>query len=592
VSKSSPWRDLSSWQVALALALLMAVINGIWLFIDSSAPSWDQSHYLTVALEYQRAFEAGGPIEFLHAVKGADPSHGPLFTVLLLPFIWIFGASARSGLILNLCAAPILFFCAGEIAWTIFRSWFARLLTIVLVGLMPLMIGLFHNVLQDFLLITLAIVSIMFLLKSEGFQRRWMTIFAGLAMGLGTLTKVTFPLFVIGPVVVVVAQVLVAMVTEREELTGLKVDRRRTLITAGIGLVVFLVVAFAWYGPNFHATIEYIKSTTGGPLAEGAGPEDPYTFHAITSFTLGVLNFNLTWVILLLGAVALVLDWEAIRGLFTKPVRWPRLWKLAFLLAWAVIPYLSVALAHNQDVRLMAPAFPAVAVLVAGAVSYVKWTRVRYAIAGLAVFVLAYQTLNHITHATPGFLPDQATVTVGEYSGVVQLNTQPIGYEELPGDDYATPVVKYIEELAAKEPGGLTVPRTVCMLESEATMNSNTLGWIIAARKDPFGLADVVVNEAGKKGEEELEKILSGCNYAIYVKQPLERNAESRLTIVNNPYAANHMTPKLFSLFKGPTKTFPLAANVGSEHEVSFLTAEGGVIARVLTRTPGQGLIE
>src|SRR5882757_1009342 len=205
----------------------MAVINGLWLFLDSSAPSWDQSHYLTVALEYQRAFEAGGPIEFLHSVKNTDPSHGPLFTVLLMPFIWIFGATARSGLILNLCAAPVLFFCAGEISWTVFRSWFARLLTILLVGLMPLMIGLFHNVLQDFLLITLATVSIMFLLKSEGFQRRWMTIAMALAMGLGTLTKVTFPLFVIGPLLVVVAQVLLAMFSDREDLVGFRVDRRR-----------------------------------------------------------------------------------------------------------------------------------------------------------------------------------------------------------------------------------------------------------------------------------------------------------------------------------------------------------------------------
>ena len=69
----------------------------------------------------------------------------------------------------------MLYFSAGEIAWIIFRSWVARLLTIFLVATMPLMVGLFHTVLQDFLLVTLATLSLLLLLKSEGFQRRWMT---------------------------------------------------------------------------------------------------------------------------------------------------------------------------------------------------------------------------------------------------------------------------------------------------------------------------------------------------------------------------------------------------------------------------------
>lgn len=588
MSGSSPWRDPSSTRVAVSLAILMALANGVWLLLDHTVPSWDQSHYLNVTLEYQRSFENGGLGEFLRSVHNADPSHGPLFTLALLPFSWIFGASNSSGLLLNLCAAPVLYFCAGEIAWTIFRRWQARLLTILLVAATPILVGLYHNVLQDFLLVTLAVLSLLLLLKSEGFQRRGYTIAMGLAMALGTLNKVTFPLFVAGPLLVVAAQVLTTWISGRPELGGVTVDKRKLAWSLGLGLLAFLVVAFAWYGPNLQATIDYVRSTTGGPLAEGAGPEHPLTFHNITSFTLGVVNFNLGWVILLLGAVAVVLDWSRVAALFRRPLNWGPLWKLAFLLAWAVIPYLSVVTAHNQDVRLMAPAFPAVAILVAGAVSFVRPHAARYAIAGLAVFVLAYQTVTHVVDVTPSGLGNVA-LTSGEYQATVPLDREPLGYETTPHHDHVSAVLDYLEEVSEASPGGLEVPRTVCLLESEATMNSNTVGYLSSARGDLFGFADVVV---GKGGEAELERILSGCNFALYVKPPPRpEGVETRVALVNEPYAANHMTPRLFKLFQGPSRAFetePPAELANTQ----YLQSEEGPVVRVLTRTPGQGPIE
>ena len=582
----SAWRDPASTSVAIALAVALALANGIWLLLDKSIPSWDQSHYLSVALDYQRSFEAGGPIEFLHAVKNADPGHGPLFTVLLAPLIWMFGASNQSGLILNLCAAPFLYFCAGEIAWAMFRNWQARLLAMLLVAGTPLFVGLFHLVLQDFLLVTFATASILLLWKSEGFQRRGMAIGMATTMALGTLTKVTFPLFVIGPLAVVSIRVLVSLLSDRVELGCSRIDRRKLAWNVGLAAIVFLVIAFAWYGPNLSGTLDYVRSTTGGPLAEGAGPKDPYTFHAIASFTLIVIDFNLTWVILLLGLIAVALDWGRLKALFARPRRDEPLWKLAFLLSWAVIPYLSVALAHNQDVRLMAPAFPAVAVLAAGAVSYIRWPRVRYALAGTALVILAYVTINHDTDITPRFFPEQARVETSGYLFALQLDSGPIGYEQLPGIDYTTPMIEYIEKLAAKEPGGLTVPRAVCDLQSEATTNPNTLSFLSEARGDPFTFVPVFL---GPGGERELMKNIAGtCAFAVYIEPPKvpPGGPESRLALVNAPSAANHMTPQIFAIFDGPRRSFPLTSAAPSNGEAGYLDAAGGEAATVLSRKP------
>ena len=100
--------DPGGREAAVALAIVAALANGVWIFLDNSVPSWDQAHYLSIAIEYKRSLQGGGPIELLRAIHAADPSRGPLFTVLLLPFVYAFGPAARSGLLLNLSIAPIL----------------------------------------------------------------------------------------------------------------------------------------------------------------------------------------------------------------------------------------------------------------------------------------------------------------------------------------------------------------------------------------------------------------------------------------------------------------------------------------------------
>jgi 4-amino-4-deoxy-L-arabinose transferase-like glycosyltransferase len=587
VSRRPAWLDPASTSAAIAFAIVLAIANGVWILIDDGVPAWDQAHYLSTTLQYQQSLESGGPIDLLRTIHGADPSHGPLYTMLLLPFFLAFGASASSALVLNMVIAPILYFCAGEIAWTIFRSSYARYLTMFLVAAMPIMVGLDHNVLQEFTLTALATLSLLLLLRSDRFERRWATWGMALAMGLGTLTKVTFPAFVVGPFLVVLAQAVLNWTGRDPE--AAQRDWRSAIFNLGIAAVVLLVVAGAWYGPNFDATLDYIRSTTSGPLAEGAGPKDPITFHAITSFTTGVINFNLSWVILGLGLIALALNAGKVRALLARPWRAAPLWSLTFLLAWVLLPYLSVALAHNQDVRLMAPAFPGVAVLVAGAIASIEQRRLRLALAGVAAVLLSYLTLNHITDITPGFMPERARVAVTSYEASVQLDSKPIGYEQLPGDDYAAPIFDYIEELARQEPGGLAVPHSVCMLESQAVVNSNTFGFLAAARGDQLVLAEVF--SAPDTGEETLEEALAGCDFALYIKQPEPTAAtkESRIVLVNEPYAANHMTPRLFSLFRGPSRTFPVAEAPEEENESGYLEDFAGETVRVLTRTPGEG---
>ena len=66
-------------------------------------------------------------------------------------------------------------------------------------------------------------------------------------------------------------------------------------------------------------------------------------------------------------------------------------------------------------------------------------------------------------------------------------------------------------------------------------------------------MADVRI---GPGGEDQLAADLSTCDFALYVA-PAD-DPDARLEIVNDPFAANHMTPRLFDIFDGPSKTFPM----------------------------------
>jgi hypothetical protein len=553
------WFDLDGRPVAVLLAVAAALANGVWVLLDHSSPSWDQSNYLHVTWQYQQALDHHGITGLAHSVHSIDPAQAPLFAVLMLPFFYIFGDVQRAGLMLNLVASPILFLSTGEVAYAILRNPRARLLAILLVSTMPLVVGLDHNVLQDFLLMTLATVSILLLLKTDLFRRRTPSLLFALTMALGSLTKVTFLLFVIGPIAIVVGQVI-ALARSTHVHSG-AARQPASLPGAGVNIVgavaLYLCLTLAWYGPNFSKTLAYIRSTTSGPLSLGAGPSDPYTVHAVLSFTAGMMNADVSWVFGLAAIAAALLN---IPTLITwwrnRDFRRQGLIDAAFLLSWILIPYLLVALAHNQDVRLMAPAMPGMVVILAGLITAVRWVYVRIILAAATVTASVYQVGRLVTPLQLDFLPAEATLAIGQFDAVIPFQSQSIGYEQLPGKDYTTPIISYIEAVSHAASGHSGGPNpTVCLLESNPIVNGNTFSYLIAARGDAFTIRNITI---GPQGPSELVTQLAGCDFALYVKQPpiASTTLPTRLALVNGTFAAEFMTPKLFSLFRSPSRSF------------------------------------
>jgi 4-amino-4-deoxy-L-arabinose transferase-like glycosyltransferase len=579
--RKESWLDPTGRRAGLLLAIVAALFNGIWILLDHSVPSWDQSHYLDVAWQYKQALDINGVHSLLGTIHNLDPSRGPLFPVLLFPLSYIFGSGPRSAMALNFLMAIVLYFSAGEIAAIVFRNWRARLLAIVVVAMTPILVGLYHQVLQDFLMATLATLSILLLMKSELFSRRWVCVALGVTMGLGTLAKVTFPAFVIGPLVIIAAQTLVHL--RHSHKAGDSGPTKRVVINLILALAVFAVLAAPWYITNFGPTREYIEWTTEPGL--GVGPENPFTAHAVIYFTSTVITGNISWVIGFAGLIAAVLCVPNIRDwIRRRPVDWQRAADLGCLLTLILIPYLSVAFAHNQDVRLMAPGVVGVGILVAGAVAAIRWRGARIVLATVLTLALVYQTANRITDLHPDFLPEKISFGIGADEAWIPLTSEPIGYEVLPRPDYGAPILSYIESLA-REPDGSVGAANVCLLESEPIINGNSIKFLADERGDPFTITEVPV-VPGPDRQAELAKSLKTCDYALYVKQaPITADTNERLAVVNASVAARFMTPEMLRIFGGPRKRFYVGQESPNDGEPRYLSlGNSGEYVEVLSQ--------
>jgi 4-amino-4-deoxy-L-arabinose transferase-like glycosyltransferase len=552
------------WRHPLALALLVAivVVDVSWIAREHRSPPWDQAHYLDVMWRYRTALNSNGLSALVHTIRGTDPNHAPLYPILAFPFSYLFGDGVRSALVLNLLLLPILVVSSGEIAASIFGSR-ARLLSMFLVATTPIIVGLSHEVLQDFLLTTVVAVAVLCLLKARWLTRTSACLCAGVAMGIGMLTKVTFLLYVLGPLLVCgIAYVMsVWRRAQPGTMAGSKTNGFRALRPGVVNSLYMVGIATAiaapWYVTNWSPTVDYLRSTTSGPLVIGVGPANPFQIREVISFTQTVLEADLSWLLTIVGVVALLLA-------LPRFLAWTRrredlhenLMRAAFLVTWAGVPFSVFTFSSDHDPRYLAATLPAVAIIIAGLIIQIRRTWLRTAMVAAAVGVGLFETALLTTAFHPPVLPD--SVVVGAPTGVatIPLAGQPIGYERRPEPvDYALPIVDYLVA-KSRVPAGNIVPRKICILETDPVVNGNTLGWLADVDELPFTYFDQFITSSS----QALLSKLASCDFALYIppeKVP-EALRKNRVALLNERSAASRMTPQMFALFSGPSRRFSL----------------------------------
>jgi 4-amino-4-deoxy-L-arabinose transferase-like glycosyltransferase len=508
-----------------------AAVAAAWIAVDRVPPQWDQSHYLLDAFRYVQVLHHDGPGSLISAFFTIERFYGPGYPAFLFPFLLVFGPSAQSALIANLCLWVVLLFTVGAIARQIFGNT-AGLIAVAATATVPFLSVLLHNVLVDIAALTWSCLAVLAMLRSGHFSRPIPAALAGVFAGVGLLTKATVLVFLAGPVLVIGLRALLRL---RDAPTR---QRLRVVACMVLALVVGLAVAAPWYVTNWDITLTYLQSATSGPLSVGAGPANPLDPGAILGLVAALLN-DASWA-LGLGAVALavVLLWNRLRAARGLQVvkstrRKPRWWSWALLLSWAAVPVAVLATSHNQDPRYAVVVFPVLAIVLAGLYSGVmRPPAVRVAVVAIVIAVGVAQI--GLAEFPPGSaIPDGAVASVGG-AALFAPAYQPAN----PNGDDGTPVMRQLEAMT----GGR--PAHVLLAQDDHVFNINTLKWLAAIRNDDMTF-DLPSGLTGDPSE------LSGYDIALVMPSSavVQRNPGLRLQILNATTPSAVYGNQLFAIF-------------------------------------------
>jgi len=496
------------------LALVMIVAQSLWVSMDKQPPSWDPAHYLDLTLGHERAWQSRGLSGFFSDVITSDPVRAPLLTMLTTPIFLLVGPGPDRGTILNLLLWPVLLAAVYLLGRRLFSAR-TGLLAAFLTATTPIVFGLAHEFFIEFLLTALVTVTVLLLLKTDGFTRRGASVALGVVVGLGMLTKVTFPLYVAGPCLVLGIAALSPVVRARRN--GGPIAGRLARIAVNICIIGAFAVAipFFWYLHDLKPSWEYAKWASNGAGSLPYGPAQPYKPDEIAKFTLTIINVDISWlyvVVPLIGLALVLVAWW--RGWAGALVWRTTTVKVLVLAGWFAIPFWYVTLSHNHDPRFLAPAMPAFALLMAGVLARVPKPNTRRALIVGTVALGTFQWFAALF--TVPVLPDkvQTHTPVGDTIFWWQGPQSRAHNHEPYGSWKIDEILTY---LAVQNPAPHGVkPLTIGLLEEHPEFNGNTLGFYAHARQLPFAFLQVGVDP---EHPDVLSPLLRTCDYILALRK-------------------------------------------------------------------------
>ena len=422
---------MAPWLVIGGLVLFHAINNWIWLSENVTSTGWDKPRHLARSLSYTDMLSPV-TVQSLFGMMISDPVRPPLFPASAGIMYKMFGYSADVATMVNVLYMAI----ALTATYGIGRHWGGRrlgLVATVLLALFPMVYSMSRYFYLEFALTAMVALTVCLLLETDCFQRRGMSLFFGLSLGLGLLTKRTFAIFAIGPVIaVVLTSGLLPALWQRLKQRP-KLYWKNTLIALAGGLIP----AAIWYLPNREAVQTlllgdllfifwwalaalaiYFATLPSAPLSNalaafflaaglastwylarieflervalyGYGIDDPRgrtlslaDLDTYLYYLRKLGNEHLSLVVLVVFAVvsvAAVVVYLRRQGSVRRALRHvrPDGWAV---LAWAGGSYALLTLSIYQETRAFTPALPAVALLFATALFTLPWRKVRLAL--------------------------------------------------------------------------------------------------------------------------------------------------------------------------------------------------------------------
>jgi 4-amino-4-deoxy-L-arabinose transferase-like glycosyltransferase len=319
----------------LALCFLFVGTTFLWLRLDRSPPSWDDAYYLSKSLVFYDAFADGGLAgfskQFLHGME----SKPPLVAALPTPIYWIAGRRTRAAFAINLAFLLLMF---GALYWLgkKYASPRAGLIAIFVAATMPILYGLSRWFLVECGLTAMVCLAVCLIAEWNEFDGVWKAFLLGAVCGLGLLMKMSFPLYVLIPML---------FFALRARTSALRME------TMAAFVVPAMMLALPWYFFNFRSVLDTALKAGSTEAAKIYGTGEAFSWPGISSYLTNLMNAGPTLyfiaLALLIFAFARAIPASGRRGLM--------------LCAMWGAPVLFLVFGHYRDLRYAAPLFPALA---------------------------------------------------------------------------------------------------------------------------------------------------------------------------------------------------------------------------------------
>jgi 4-amino-4-deoxy-L-arabinose transferase-like glycosyltransferase len=324
----------------MLLATFFCIINIYWWHLDKAAPPYDEAYYLQDSDKMLYGMQNNGILGLLDAYKNSgDHLKAPLLASMALPFYLIFGNSYPSALLVNLLFIYLLSFYLYKLVLKV-SDGLSALLAVAVFNTMPLVFGMSRRFMAEYGLCALVAALVFYLLESDSFREKRWNYAVGIVLGLGMLMKISFFIYVAGPV-------LFSLYKRRKDLDwSLIIELLKMMAIA-------LAIAATWYSFNLFKAIDFAFSASFGITAAS------YSYPFIEYLRNLVLG----------GTSIFYFAAFAISVFLLKKSN------AAFLLSWLIIPVIILLAATTRDIRFMMPVFIPIACIIGISVALLrrKW---------------------------------------------------------------------------------------------------------------------------------------------------------------------------------------------------------------------------
>jgi hypothetical protein len=407
---------------------VLFTLHLIWLarFSFGYVTEWDESGYISIALNNSHALTADGPFSLVSTVleQGVQAPFVPLSAV---PFNVVFGSGVDASLLVELVFFAVLVIATYAIARRLTTPWWSLLAALV-VATAPVVSDyarIFHFSVPAAAFLVSALWALM---KSEGLTRRRWAIVCGLLLGLMVLSRSMTIGYLPGFAAAAALPILFGA------------EWRARLVNCVLLCASGAALAALWYLPNAESVGSYLLNFGYGAESEAYGAEHSPLSIAYWTREAGAVFDELYFPLgaaLALCAVAALVSALVRRERGQPSLEQAKAWLLTDAALAAVIVlegYVALTSSKNQGTAFALPWLPVLVVLVCVAVAAIPQRPVRVAAVSLLAAVAAFN-LTMKSGFVPGVgeprtadLPLLGETTLTDGRGIVETEVADAGY--------------------------------------------------------------------------------------------------------------------------------------------------------------------